>query len=113
MDKTNIMIKLFDRNRNTINTITTKDAYGYKDMVKKSKDEAFKASTKKTTVKSNMTTRQEAQDEAARLNQIYQAILGVKEGFKEKLCDLGGTNALSLVLQQVDRQNKSIDNYML
>ena len=88
------------------------DTYDYKDILKKSKDEAFKAFTKDITVKPDTTTRQEAQDEAGRINQIYQA-LGVKEGFKEKLCNSGSTNALSLVLQQVDRQNKSIDNYML
>ena len=60
-----------------------------------------------------ITTRQEAQDEANRLNQIYQANLGVKEGFKEKLCNSGGTNAISSVLQQADGQNTSIDNYTL
>jgi hypothetical protein len=37
----------------------------------------------------------------------------VKEGFKEKLCNSGGTNALSLVLQQANGQNKNIDDYML
>ena len=58
-------------------------------------------------------TRQEAQDEADRLNQIYQAVLGVKEGFKEKICNSGGTDALSLVLQQADGQNKGINDYML
>ena len=113
LDKTNGMSKLFDKNQNAINTITTKDTCKYKDILKKSKDEAFKASTKEITVKPDIMTRQEAQDEADRLNQIYQAILGVKEGFREKLCNLGGTNALSLVLQQANGQNKSIDDYML
>jgi len=113
LDKTNGMSKLFDKNQNTINTITTQDAYDYKDILKKSRDEAFKASTKEITVKPDITTRQEAQDEADILNQIYQAVLGVKEGFKEKICDSGGTDALSLVLQQADGQNKSIDDYKL
>ena len=107
------MSKLFDKNQKAINTITTQDAYDYKDILKKLKDEAFKAPTKDITVKPDITTRQEAQDEADRLNQIYQAILGVKEGFKEKLCDSGGTDALSLVLQQADGQNKSITDYTL
>jgi len=61
-------------------------------------------------VKPGITTRQEAQDEADRLNQIYQAVLGVKEGFKDKLCKSDGTDALSSVLQQADGQNKSIDD---
>jgi len=113
LDKNNGMSKLFDKNRNTINNITTKDAYDYKDILKKSKDEASKASTKESTVKPDITTRQEAQDEADRLNQIYQAVLGIKEGFKDKLCKSGGTNALSSVLQQADGQNKSIDDYTL
>jgi hypothetical protein len=64
-------------------------------------------------VKPGITTRQEAQDEADRLNQIYQAVLGVKEGFKDKLCKSDGTDALSSVLQQADGQNKSIDDYTL
>ena len=110
LDKTNGMSKLFDNNQNTINTITMQDAYDYKDILKKSRDKASKASTKEITVKPDISTRQEAQDEADRLNQIYQAVLGVKEGFKEKICNLGGTDALSSVLQQAYGQNKSIDN---
>jgi hypothetical protein len=102
LDKNNGMSKLFEKNQNTINTITTQHAYNYKDIIRKSKDKVFKASTKDTTVKPDITTRQEAQDEADRLNQIYQAVLGVKEGFKEKICDSGSTNALSSVLQQAD-----------
>jgi hypothetical protein len=113
LDKSNGMSKLFEQSRNTINTITTQVAYDYKDILKKLRDEAFKASTKETTVKPDITTRQEAQDEADRMNQIYQAMLGVKEGFKEKICDSGGTDALSLVLQQADGQNKSIEDYTL
>ena len=113
VDKTNGMSKLFDRNKNTINTITTQDAYNYKDILKKSRGEAFKAYTKETTVKPDIMTRQEAQDEADQMNQIYQAVLGVKEGFKEKICDSGGTDALSSVLQQADGQNKSINDYTL
>jgi len=113
LDKTNGMSKLFEKNQNTINTITTQHAYDYKDILKKSKDEASKASTKKTTVKPDISTRQEAQDEADRLNQIYHAVLGVKEGLKEKLCNSGGTDALSSVLQQADGQHKSIDDYTL
>ena len=110
LDKTNNMSKLFDKNQNTINTITMQDAYNYNDILKKSRDEA---STKEITVKLDIMSRQEAQDEADRLNQTYQAVLGVKEGFKEKICDSGGTDALFLVLQQADRQNKSIDDYTL
>jgi len=113
LEKTNGMSKLFEKNRNTINSITTQHAYNYTDILKKSRDEASTASTKETTVKPDITTRQEAQDEVDRLNQIYQAVLGVKEGFKEKICDPGGTDALSSVLQQVDGQHKSIDDYTL
>ena len=42
LDKTNGMSKLFDKNWNAINTITTQDNYDYKDILKKLKDEAFK-----------------------------------------------------------------------
>ncbi len=38
---------------------------------------------KEVTIKPDISTRQEAQDEADRLNQIYQAVLGFKEGFKD------------------------------
>ena len=55
-------------------------------------------------MKSDIVTRQEAQGAADRLNQIYQAVMGFKEGFKEKLCNSGGTDALSLVLHQAARQ---------
>ena len=113
LDKNNSMSKLFKKNQNTINTITTQHAYDYKEILRKSKDKAFKASTTDTPVKPNITTRQEAQDEADRLNQIYQAVLGVKEGFKEKICDSGGTDTLSSVLQQADGQHKSNDDYTL
>ena len=34
LDKTNGMSKLFDRNQNAINAITTQDAYNYKDFLK-------------------------------------------------------------------------------
>jgi hypothetical protein len=34
LDKTNGMSKLFEQNRNTINAITTQDAYNYKDILK-------------------------------------------------------------------------------
>ena len=40
-------------------------------------------------------------------------VLGVKEGFKKKLCKSGGIDALSLVLQLADGQHKSIDDYTL
>ena len=60
LDKTNGMSKLFDKNQNTINTITMQDAFDYKDILKKLRDEAFKASTKEIAVKPNITTRQEA-----------------------------------------------------
>ena len=62
LDKNNGMSKLFEKNQNTINTITTQHAYDYKDILRKSKDEAFKASTKDTIVKPDITTRQEDQD---------------------------------------------------
>ena len=90
------------------------DAYNFQDVLKKSKDQAFKASMATKTVNPDITTRQEeAQDKADRLNQIYQAVLGIKEGFKEKLCESGGIDTLSLVLQQANRQHKSINDYTL
>jgi hypothetical protein len=61
----------------------------------------------------DITTRGDAQDEADRLNTINQAILGVKEGFKEAISEAGGTDALSSVLQEADGQPRSIDDYTL
>ena len=77
LDKKNGMFKLFERNQNFINTITMQDAYNFHEVLKKSKDKAFKALTATKTVSPDITTRQEAQDKADRLNQIYQAILDV------------------------------------
>ena len=113
LDKKNGMFKLFNRNQNFINIITMQDAYNFHNVLKKSKDKAFKALMATKTVDPDITTRQEAQDKADRLNQIFQAVLGIKEGFKEKLCESGGIDALSSVLQQADRQHTSIDDYML
>ncbi len=99
LDKKNGMFKLFNRNQNFINIITMQDAHDFHNVLKKSKDKAFKALMATKTVDPDITTRQEAQDKADRLNQIFQAVLGIKEGFKEKLCESGGINAMSLILQ--------------
>ena len=56
LDKKNGMIKLFDKNQNFINLITTKDAYNFKDILRKLKDEVFKASTATKTVEPNITS---------------------------------------------------------
>ncbi len=63
LDKTNGMSKLFNKTTNTINSITTKDAYDYdyKNILTKSKDKAAQASTATTMVKPDITARQEAQ----------------------------------------------------
>ena len=107
------MSKLFDQKTNVINSITTKDAYDYKGILQRLRVEATKATTATMMVKPDITTRQEAQDEADRLSQINQAVLLINEGFKDNLCKAGGIDALSSVLQQPNRQNKSIDDYML
>jgi hypothetical protein len=60
LDKKNRMFKLFQRNQNFINTITMQDMYDFHDVLKKSKDAAFKALTATKTVNPDITTRQEA-----------------------------------------------------
>ena len=62
LDKTNGMSKLFNKTTNTINSITTKDAYDYdyKNILTKSKDKAAQASTATTMVKPDIPARQEA-----------------------------------------------------
>jgi hypothetical protein len=116
LDKHNGMLKLFDKASNNTNSITTKDTYDWKDILKKSKDEAA-ARTSRSQSGSvhvpDITTRGDAQDEADGLNTINQAILGVKEGFKQAISDAGGTDALSSVLQEADGQPCSIDDYTL
>jgi hypothetical protein len=116
LDKHNGMIKLFERASNPINSITTKDTYDWKDILKKSKDEAADrtAKSKTGTVRvPDITTRGDTQDKADRLNTINQAILGIKEGFKEAVSEAGGMDALSSVLQEADGQPRSIDDYSL
>jgi hypothetical protein len=38
-------------------------------------------------------------------------VIGIKEGFKDAICNAGGINALALVLKHADGQLKSIDEY--
>ena len=62
LDKKNEIFKLFERNQNFINTITTQDTDDFHDVLKKSKVEAFKALMATKTVDPDVMTRQEAQD---------------------------------------------------
>lgn len=61
----------------------------------------------------DITTRGDAQEEADRLNQINQAVIGAKEGFKEALCDAAGEEVFASVVQQADGRAKSIDEFTL
>jgi hypothetical protein len=110
------MSKLFDEAPNELNSIKTKDIYSWRDIIKREKDKAD-AKTKNSTIgkvyQPEITTRSEAQDEADRLNQFNQAVIGIKEGYKDALCNNGGTDALVSVLKQADGTLKSIDEYTL
>jgi hypothetical protein len=116
LDKINGMSKLFHQVTNKINSITLHDVYDWRDIIAKSKKEAkdkTDRSTSGTVYLPDITSRSDAQEEADRLNQFNQAVLGVKEGFKETICKASGTDALTSVIQQADGQAKSIDDYTL
>jgi hypothetical protein len=113
LDKTNGMSKLFDKATNDINSITTQDVYDWRDIIDKSKKEAKEKTNRSksgTVYVPDITSRSDAQEEADRLNQFNQAVLGVKEGFKEAICKASGTDALTSVIQQADGQAKIIDD---
>jgi hypothetical protein len=110
------MRKLFEQASNELNSIKTKDIFSWRDIIKQEKDKAD-AKTKNSTIgkvyQPDIATRGEAQEEADRLNQFNQAVIGIKEGFKDCICNNGGTDALASVLKQADGTLKSIDDYTL
>jgi hypothetical protein len=116
LDKTSGMSKLFEKTGNSINNITTQDVYEWRDIITKAKKDAKDKTDRSgsgTVYVPDITTRSDAQEEADRLNQFNQAVLGVKEGFKEAICAACGTDALTSVIKQADGQAKSIDDYIL
>ncbi len=66
------------------------------------------------TVLPTFTTRTEAQEEADRLNNINQSVIGAKEGVVEALSKLVGSNITDAVLRMADgSDHKSIDDFTL
>ena len=114
LDKNGGMSKLFEETTNAINTITSKDTYDYRDILKKSKAEAA-AETRATgiTVLPDITDRANAQEEADHLTKLNQAVIGAKEGIIAKLKAEAGDNALQAELQEADGEEKGIDSISL
>ena len=116
LDRANGMLsKLIEATSNPINTIKSINAFTASDVLKKSKQEADKI-TKES--KSGLvyipeiTTRLDAQDEEDRLNQYYQAAIGVKEGATEAWLEIVGKDVLVPVLRDTDGiRTKGIDDY--
>ena len=115
LDPANGMAALAGDGDNDINSIKSTSVYLPSDILKVSKKEAEDES-KKTgqTVAPEITTRQDAQEEADRKNQYSQAVIGVKEGVTEALEEIFGTDATDIVLKTADGSSrKGIDEYKL
>jgi hypothetical protein len=117
LDRAHGMSKLIESADNHINTIKSIDAFTASDVLKKSKQEAdkkTKESRTNTVYLPEITTRSDAQDEADRLNQYYQAAIGVKEGTTEAWLEIVGKDVLDPVLRDTDGiRTKGIDDYRL
>lgn len=89
LDKKEGIYKLFAANPNDINGIKTRDTYNWKYILKKYTKEAAEATKADKPSAAHLpliSDRNGVQDKANRLNQANQAVLGVKEGFKEVIC---------------------------
>lgn len=118
LDRMNGMSKLMDETDNPINTIKLIDAFTASDVLrneKKKADEKTKNSKTNTVRLPEINTRSDAQEEADRLNQYYQAaILGVKEGTTEAWLEIVEHDVLDPVLREADgSRTKGIDDYRL
>ena len=109
LDRANGMSKLFDTADNHINTIKSTTAYNASDVLKQYKDLA----AKKNLATPEITERSDAQDEADRLNQYSQAVIGVKEGIMELFVEEAGNDVMDTILVNADGSNKTIDDYRL
>ena len=107
LDRTNGMSKLFEAADNQINTIKSTTAFTASDILKKYKDQA----TKKGLTTLEITEQSDAQDEADRINQYSQAVIGVKEGITELFVEAVGNNVMDTALVNADGSNKTIEDY--
>jgi hypothetical protein len=99
------MSKLIKATDNPINTIKSIDAFTASDVLRKSKNKAEEKTKKSktgTVYVQEITTRSDAQDEADRLNQYYQAAIGVKEGATEAWLEIIGKDMLDPVLRETN-----------
>jgi hypothetical protein len=115
LDSKNGMVKLIEESSNTINSIKSTSAYSADDVLKMSKQKAAKISKDTgTTATPSITTRSDAQEEADRLNNYSQAVIGVKEGTVEAFIAAVGHDVLDTVLIDADGTSpKGIDDYLL
>ena len=109
------MAGLLSETSNSINEIKSNDIFTPDRILREARAEAQAISQRTgTTATPNITTRSDAQDEADRRNQAYQAVIGVKEGVKEAIVAKVGSDVTDPVLRDVNGQDyKSIDDFTL
>jgi len=100
-----------------ISKIKSTDTANYLTVLRASKREA-EEETKKTNdgtvIQPTFSTRTDAQEEADRLNQIYQAVIGAKEGATKAIIEKVGTDITDSVIRTIDGTDyKGIDDYQL
>jgi hypothetical protein len=115
LDRKNGMALLMSSTTNKINAVKSSDAYDATDVLRKSQKEAAAISQSTgTTAVPDITTRTDAQEEADRLNQYSQAIIGTKEGVTETFRAAVGSDVLNSVLLSADgTSTKGVDEYKL
>ena len=100
---------------NNINNIKSNDIFTADIILRESKAEAARI-TQQTgaTATPTITTRADAQEEADRRNQAYQAVIGVKEGVTEAIVKKVGKDVTDPILRDINGKDyKSIDDYSL
>lgn len=112
-DPGNGMSKLLEPN-SFLCSIKSTAAAAASNVLKCAKAQAEAKSTDDTEVLPVITTRPEAQEEADCLNQIYQAVIGAKEGATKAITELIGSDITNAILHTADgRTVKGIDQYHL
>ena len=97
-----------------LSRIRSTDAATITSVLDKSRATTNALSTTQLPVLPTITTRADAQDEADRINQINQAVIGAKEGTTEAITDKVGSDITDAVLRTADGTDyRSIDDYEL
>ena len=116
-DPGNGMLKLCNGSRGQaghLAAIKSTDVATRKSVLAASKSEAEAASLAEgSAVAPTITSQNDAQDEADRINLMQQAVIGAKEGAVEAIIEQIGQDVADTIINDVDGEEKGIDEYEL